>query len=484
MFKLAIVLAYVAVIVILGYLSMRRTKTFGDFFLANRAVGPWLTAFTYGTAYFSAVLFIGFAGKVGWAFGAASLWIALGNTLIGTYLVWKLLGKKTMQVTQEMNVSTMPEFLEKRYDSQFLKAYSAVCIFVFFIPYSASVLMGLSYLFEINFNVPYVYAALGMGVLTAVYLVMGGYRAITVVDVFQGTVMIGGVVIMIAMFTGKAGGLTGILQTLRAIDPKLTSIWGPPGWLAVASLVILTSVAPFAMPQLIQRFYGIRDERSVRTGTIVATAFALIITFGAYYSGALTRVFISAKSYPQLFTNGKPIVDKLMPVMIRDIIPGTLSVVILLLVFAASMSTLAALVLVSSSSIVKDLFQGFIRRRAGEEELVLPMRVSCLVFIILSVVLALKRPLIILTMLSISWGAIASVFLAPFVYGLLWKRATRQAAIGSSVVGLGTVLVLYALSTTTKTVPLISSIGMLLSLALLPLFVVLQERLSRAGRGA
>ncbi len=481
MFRIILLAVYVIVILFIGYRSMKGTKTFGDFFLANRTVGPWLTAFTYGTAYFSAVLIIGFAGKVGWGFGMASLWIALGNTLVGTFLVWRLLGKRIMQASRKLNVQTMPEYLEARFDSRFLKAYSAICIFVFLIPYSASVYMGLSYLFEINFNVPYTYVLLGMAILTALYLIMGGYKAVTVVDIFQGMIMVAGILIMIGMFTGKAGGLSNIFNRLNAINPELTSIWGPPGWLAIMALMFLTSVAPLAMPQLVQKFYGIKDERSVRIGTIVATLFALVITFGAYYSGALTRVFISPDKYPALFERGKATVDKLMPVMIKDFVPEVLAVIILLLVFAASMSTLAALVLVSSSSIVKDLYQGFINKEVHEKDLVLPMRCTCLVAIILSVIVALKKPVIIVTMLSISWGAVASVFLAPFVYGLLWKRTTKLSAITSSFAGLGTTLIWYALSESASMIPVIASAGMILSLLVLPIVVWIQSSLRKTS---
>jgi SSS family solute:Na+ symporter/sodium/proline symporter len=404
----------------------------------------------------------------------------LGNTFVGTFLVWKLLGARIMRATREMNVHTMPEYLEARFDSRFLKAYSAICIFVFLIPYSASVYMGLSYLFEIMLNVPYSYVLLGMASLTALYLIMGGYKAVCVVDILQGMIMIAGILIMIGMFTVKARGPSNILNSLNAINPELTSIWGPPGWLAIMSLMFLTSVAPLAMPQLVQKFYGIKDERSVRTGTIVATLFALVITFGAYYSGALTRIFISADKYPSLFEGGKPAFDRLMPVMIKDFVPEALVVIILLLVFAASMSTLAAIVLVSSSSIVKDLYQGFLNRKADEKSLVLPMRVTCLAAIVLSVIVALKEPVIIVTMLSISWGAVASVFLAPFVYGLLWKRATKLSAIISSFAGLSTTLIWFALSEGTSAVPIIASTGMIVSLLVLPLVVGIQSILRTA----
>ena len=253
--KLIAVIVYVAMIVWIGIVGMRKTKSFQDFFLGGRNVGPWLTAFTYGTAYFSAVLFIGFAGKIGWAFGLSGLWIALGNTFIGTMLVWLLLGRRIKKVTIQMNVHTMPEYLQARYNSPFLKLYSAIAIFVFLIPYTAAVFMGLSYLFEANFGLPYWTVLVFMGLFTSIYLVLGGYKSMTMVDFIFGIIMIFGVGILLVSTIAKGGGLSGILSQLNAIDPKLTKAVGPPGLWPLFSLVFLTSIAPLAMPQLLQKFY-------------------------------------------------------------------------------------------------------------------------------------------------------------------------------------------------------------------------------------
>jgi len=465
--KLIVISAFALMIIIFGVLGMRKTRTFSDFFLGGRNIGPWMTAFTYGTAYFSAVLFIGFAGKVGWGFGYSGLWIALGNALIGVLAVWWFLGPRIKKMSVEYNVHTMAEYFEKRYDSKFLKLFSSVAIFVFLVPYCAAVFMGLSYLFRSNFNVDYTFALVFMGLFTAIYLVMGGYKSMTMVDVFFGMIMTVGVIILLWSTFDQAGGLANITNKLSSINPKLTEAVGPPGWWPLFSLVFLTSVAPFAMPQLIQKFYAIKDKRSIRIGMGASTVFAILVGGIGYFVGATTRFFLSPENAPNAFENGKPIFDALMPELLASVIPHTLSILILLLILAASMSTLAALVLISSSAIAKDFYAGFINREASDKRLTSLMRIVSTVFIIISVIVAYYKPSTIVAILGISWGAIGAVFLGPFIWGLFWKRANKFGAISSSVLGLAVCLILYFQGMPS---PQAGTIGMIVSLAVNPIF--------------
>ena len=463
--KVLVLVAYAAVIIIVGIAGFRKTRSFTDFFLGGGTVGAWMTAFTYGTAYFSAVLFIGFAGKVGWGFGYSGLWIALGNTLIGVLAVWWFLGRRIKAMSVEYGVHTLAEFLQVRYDSNFLKLFAAICIFVFFIPYTAAVFMGLSYLFRSTFGMDYTLALILMGGFTAVYLALGGYKSMTIIDVVFGIIMIVGVGVLFVSILHKGGGLTTITAGIAAIDPKLIGPVGPPGWWPLFSLVFLTSVAPMAMPQLIQKFYAIKDARAVRVGMVGSTVFALIVTGIGYFAGATTRFFLSADNAPMAFQDGQPIYDALMPELLMSIIPEILSVLILLLILSASMSTLAALVLISSSTIAKDLYAGFVNRRASDRRLTRLMRLLSVVFVILSVVMAYYRPATIVGILGISWGAIGAAFLGPFLWGLFTRRMNRMGAIASSVLGLATCLVLYIQGTPS---PEAGTIGMLVSLIVHP----------------
>jgi len=463
--KIAVLVAYALMIIVVGIAGFRKTKSFSDFFLGGGNVGPWMTAFTYGTAYFSAVLFVGFAGKIGWGFGYSGLWIAIGNTLIGVLGVWWILGRRIKKMSIEYGVHTLAEFFDKRYNSPFLKLFSSICIFVFFIPYTAAVFMGLSYLFRSTFGIDYVLALSLMGGFTAIYLVLGGYRSMAIIDVIFGVIMLVGVTILLGSIIETGDGLANITNGIAAINPKLTEIVGPPGWWPLISLVFLTSVAPMAMPQLIQKFYAIKDDRSIRIGMIASTIFALIITGIGYFAGATTRFFLTPESSPMAFENGKPLFDALMPELLTNIVPDALSVIILLLILSASMSTLAALVLISSSTLSKDFYAGFINKGISDKHLTLLMRLSSVVNVLLAVILAYYRPLTIVSILGISWGAIGSAFLGPFIWGLFSKRMTRTGAIASAVLGLGVCLTLYATGTPS---PQAGTLGMIVSLVVNP----------------
>lgn len=464
--KALVIGAYAVLTLSVGYMGLKKTRTFDDFFLGGRSVGPWMSAFTYAAAYFSAVLFIGFAGKVGWGFGLSGLWIALANAVVGVLGVWGLLGDRIRRMSVELRVTTMPEFLEKRYGSPALKLVASVAVFVFLVPYSAAVFIGLSYLFKAYFGFGFATALLVMGLFTAFYLVLGGYKSMTMIDVVFGLVMCVGSAVLLASTVGKAGGLGRLTEGLAAIDPRLTAPVGPGGAWPLFALVFLTSIAPFAMPQLVQKFYAIRDARAVRRGMIASTAFALLIAGTAYFTGAAARLFLTPETAPGAFAGSKPVFDVLMPEFLAKVVPPSLSVLMLLLILSASMSTLAALVLISSSSVVKDLYAGFVNRAVTDRALTRLMRAVSAVFVLLSVVLAYLRPATIVAILSVSWGAIGSFFLGPFVWGLIGKRATKLGAIGSAVLGLGTCLGLAFTGTPPAEA---GTIGMIVSFASTPL---------------
>ncbi len=465
--KITVLAAYVLAIVTIGILRGRKIVSFHDFFLGGGNVGPWMTAFTYGAAYFSAVLFIGFSGKIGWQFGYSGVWIAVGNTLVGVLLVWWLLGWRIKKMAQEYGVATMAEYFEKRYQSKFMKVFSSLAIFIFFIPYSAAVFIGLSYLFQLNFGTEFWHALVFMGLFTAIYMVLGGYRSMTMIDVFFGVLMLVGGSVVLFSVVGKAGGLAVATARLSAIDPQLTAAVGPPGWWPLFCMVFLTSVAPFAMPQLVQKFYAVRDRKAIRAGMWISTAFALILSTVAYFSGSFSRLFLSPANAPGAFANGKPVFDALIPELFAKAVPPSLIIFILLLILSASMSTLAALVLISSSSVAKDLYAGFINPKVSDRTLTRMMRGLSAFFIVLSVIFAYYRPATIVSILGISWGAIGAVFLGPFIWGLFTKWANKFGAIASSIVALTVCLAMYLAG---RPSPEAGTVGMMVSLVATPLF--------------
>jgi len=431
-----------------GVWGMKKTTTLSDFFLGGRSVGPWVTAFAYGTTYFSAVVFIGFGGKIGWGYGLKGMAIAIGNVLFGTLLAWIILARRTRRMTQNLDTMTMPEFLQERYDAKLFKIFAALIIFVFLIPYSASVFQGLSYLFEATFKIPYDYALLGMIGITGIYLILGGYFAVALTDFIQGIIMIFCALTMIAVLTGKAGTLLGnnvnFMGVLSGISehyqqhipadkqPPMSILW---------ALVFMTSFGAWGMPQMVQKFYAIKDESVIKKAAFATTLFAIIISFAAYYTGALAHIFYTPDTVPMI--DGKLNPDRIIPQLLTVNLPSGLMAMILLLVLSASMSTLASLVLVSASSVTIDMYQGHINPNISKKGSLRMMRLLSGIFIVVSYVIAKHQFAVIVELMSVSWGAVAGAFMAPFFYGLYWKRTTKVGAGAGMLVGLATAIFLY-----------------------------------------
>lgn len=468
------IIAYVIIIMLIGLMSASRVNGISDFFLAGRSISPWMSAFSYGTAYFSAVLFIGYAGRTGWGFGISALWVVLGNTYIGSYLAWQVLGKRTREMTTRLKASTMPEFLGIRYKSKNLKIATALIIFIFLIPYSASVYKGLGYLFEQVFGIPNIILLLIIGFFTAFYLVLGGFVASSIADFIQGIIMIIGVVFMLYYVVSHptVGGFSKALTSLGKIDPRLVRPIGPQGLLSTLSLVILTSLGSWGLPQMVHKFYTIRNEQSIKPAKLVSTGFALLITFGAYFTGIVSRLFFP-ESIPVF--NGVPDPDIIIPQVLLQTLPDVVLGIILILILSASMSTLASLVLASSSAIALDLIKGILLPNIDSKKLTILMRILCLLFVVFSFLIAIL-PNPIMTLAALSWGAVSGSLLAPYLYGLFWDRTTGAGIWAGIFTALGTI-VGGAIFTRMDGVlmPIFSAVAIVLPLLVVPLVSLATE---------
>lgn len=464
---------FLVVMTSIGVWGLRRTKTLNDFFLGGRNLGPWVSAVAYGTSYFSAVLFIGFAGKQGWLFGLDALWIALGNALFGGLGAWIVLAKRTRIMTQKLDAMTMPEFLQERYGAVHLKPIAAAIIFFFLLPYSASVFKGLGHLFEASFGISYDTALLIMIGFTGVYLVLGGYFAIAITDFVQGIIMFFGAITMVAVLFSQGGGFSKVLSDVAAAYPSHVAEAQRPSVLTILSLVFMTSFGTWGLPQMVQKFYAIKDERVIRTAAIVTTVFSAVIGFSAYLVGVSSHVFFTPATLPKT-ANGAILFDSIVPTLLTTRLPETLMALILLLVLSASMSTLSSLVLVSSSSVAIDLYPGRSEPGTGSDKSVAMMRLLSAVFIIISYFISRHQIEVIVTLMSLSWGAVAGSFAAPYMYGLFWKRATKPAAYAGLLSGLGTEIALFYLLGPANA-PLAASLAILVPFAVVPLVSLATE---------
>lgn len=429
---------YMAVILAVALITRRKSTSVEGFMFANKGVGGWLSAFAYGATYFSAVVFVGYAGKFGWNFGLSAVWIGIGNMIIGTLAAWLVLANRTKVMTAKLGARTMPEFFEKRYESKYIKLFAALTIFVFLLPYSASVYQGMGYIFEAALGIDSMWCILILAALTAAYLFLGGYFATTITDFIQGLIMIVGIVVTVFMLLDLPQMSWGEGLGALFADPDLTLIPNPVTpeggtfldnqLFNIIILVCLTSFGMWGMPQSIHKFYAIKDKAAIRKGAVISTVFSAIVGCGAYFMGSMITRFVSEVPDGNF--------DRLVPTMLVENLPSALLGLIIVLLFSASMSTLAALSLSSSSTVTVDFYKGYVRKTAPESNLNILIRVLCLVFVAVSAVLAIVEIDAIVSMMSLSWGAIAGCFMGPYVYGLYSKKANKAGAYASIIFSL------------------------------------------------
>ncbi|MBQ1489873.1 MAG: sodium:solute symporter [Eubacterium sp.] len=465
--KVMLLVGFFCVFIGIGIYCRRHATDVNGFVLGGRSVGPWLTAFAYGTSYFSAVIFVGYAGQFGWNFGIASTWIGLGNAFIGSLLAWVILGRRTRIMTQHLGARTMPEYFGKRYGSRKLKVLASFITFAFLIPYTASLYNGLSRLFRMAFDIDYTYCVVFMAVLTAIYVIAGGYMATAINDFIQGIIMLFGICAVIVAVLQQNGGFMPSLSKMSFVESDVmqgayTSFFGPqPLYLLI--VVLLTSLGTWGLPQMVSKFYAINSERNIKTGTIVSTFFAIIVAGGCYFLGGFGRLFTTQADVD---ANG---FDSIVPTMLSGL-PDILIGVVLILVLSASMSTLSSLVLTSGSTLTLDFIDPLRGNKMTEAQKMRTMRVFIAVFIVISAVIAIvqakSRITFIAQLMGVSWGALSGSFLAPFLYGLYWKKTTKAAC-----------AVTYAFGTIMMIIQLCISLGWLAAPASGPLAFIFTNSL-------
>ena len=440
--KILMLIVFFTIMVGVGFYCRKHATNVNGFVLGGRSVGPWLSAFAYGTSYFSAVIFVGYAGQFGWKYGISSTWIGIGNAVLGSLLAWIVLGRRTRLMTQHLKSATMPEFFGTRYNSNPLKIGASLIVFIFLIPYTASLYNGLSRLFEMAFHVDYTVCIIAMAILTGIYVIAGGYMATAINDFIQGIIMLVGIVAVVWAVLAQHGGFASSLAALAAVEdsaasatPGIFASFFGPDPLSLLFVTILTSLGTWGLPQMVQKFYAIKNEKSISKGTIISTVFALVVAGGCYFLGGFGRLFSE-----KIDTTAVGFYDTIIPTMLQNL-PDVLIGIVVVLILSASMSTLSALVLASSSTLTLDFIKDNIVKKMSDKKQLLTMRVLIVFFILISAVIAVVQYksgfAFIAQLMGISWGALAGSFLAPFLYGLYWKKATKASVWASFIFGSG-----------------------------------------------
>lgn len=442
---------YAIAMAVIGIISYGKSKNLDGFLVGGRKIGAWSTAFAYGSAYFSAVVFIGYAGQHGWNIGIGAIWIGIGNTLIGCLLSWLLFANRTRKMTKKLNARTMADYFEKRYNSKGMKILAAAIIFVFLLPYSAAVYKGLGSLFSAVFPSVDIWVwMLIIACLTAIYLVAGGYIATAYTNLIQGVIMIVGVVCLVVavLAHGSVDGISGLIQNLGSFeslpgDPnpttgsQLTNIFGGSAFKFLCFNIMLTSFGTWGLPQMIGKFYAIKDTSAIKRGTVISTIFCLVIGCGAYLVGSASRLILGGK----LPEGG---IDSVIPALLIEVLGGStigiiLLAVIMILLLSASMSTLEAVVLTSASAVAVDLIPAVNKKKIPSKKQMLMTRILCLTFIACSFIFATQNIPIIVNLMSFSWGMVSGCFIGPYIWGLFSKKITKIGAYAGIISGFLTV---------------------------------------------
>ena len=442
---------YVAAMALIGCISYGKSKTLDGFLIGGRKIGAWVTAFAYGTTYFSAVVFVGYAGQHGWNIGVGAIWIGIGNAVLGCLLSWLLFANRTRKMTKKLNARTMPDYFEKRYGSKGMKVLAAIIIFVFLVPYSAAVYKGLGSLFSAVFpGVETWVWMLIIACLTAIYLVAGGYVATAYTDLVQGIIMLVGVVclVVVVLSHDAVGGISGFIQNLSSFeslpgDPnptsgsQLTNIFGGSSFKFLCFNILLTSFGTWGLPQMIGKFYAIKDTAAIKRGTVISTIFCIVIGCGAYLIGSTSRLILGG-------TLPEGGIDAVIPAVLMEVLGGgTLGIILLaiimILLLSASMSTLEAVVLTSASAVAVDLIPAVSKKEIPAKKQMMFTRILCLVFVACSFIFATRNIPIIVSLMSFSWGIVSGCFIGPYIWGLFSKKITKIGAFAGILSGLLTV---------------------------------------------
>lgn len=454
---------YAIFMLAVGILYSRKGTDMASFTVGGRSAGAWISALSYGTAYFSAVMFIGYSGGSGWSYGLWSVLVGIGNALFGSLLAWLVLADRTREYTRKHDIKSMPQLFEKRFGSSKMRLFACVVIFVFLIPYSASVYKGLTSVCSVILGIDEQVCMIIIAIASALLLVLGGYIATLKADFVQGFVMMIGVsaLIVLVVLSPQVGGLgTGLSNMTEYMrSHEMLPLTGKPA-VALISTLLMTSFGTWGLPQMVHKYYGIKDRQEVKRGTIISTVFALLVAGGGYFIGSLSHLFFG-ETMPE---GGK---DFLVPLMLDQAgLPDLLVGVILVLLISASVSTLSSITLTACSTVSMDLVKPTIAKKMNDKDLAALTRILCLVFVVMSYFIA-NYPTPIFEMMSYSWGIISGSFLAPYLLSLYWRGINRAGAWAGMLGGFLTAFLPAAISGfTTPNGPLYACLAMAVSFVL------------------
>ncbi|OIJ14320.1 sodium/panthothenate symporter [Anaerobacillus alkalilacustris] len=415
---------------------LKRTNNFlQEYFLGSRELGGFILAMTMIATYGSASSFIGGPGA---AYTQGLGWVLLAMIQVATgYFVLMILGKKFAIYARKYKAITLIDFLRKRYDnSKWLVLVSAFSIIVFLFSAMAAQWVGGARLISSLTGLTYTSALFIFAIAVLLYVIIGGFRAVAVTDLLQGIVMFVGTLIILIGTIVAGGGIPNIMAALVAENPNLVTPFGHDGGLSpayVSSFWILVGVGVVALPQVTVRAMSYKNSKAMHRALIIGTIVVGFIMLGMHLTGVFARAVLP----------GIEVGDTVMPLIAMEVLPAWVAGIVLAAPMAAIMSTVDSLLLLVSSTVVKDVYMNYIKPQASIKEV---KRVSFGVTAVLGVLvfmMALSPPNLLIWLNLFAFGGLQATFIWPVIMGLYWQRGNKYGAIASMVVGISSYILIH-----------------------------------------
>lgn len=442
--QIAMATFYMLILVVVGLYMSRRIKSTDDYWIGGRQTGPMTTAISYCAAYVSTVTIIG-APPLYYMFGAGYAALELfGSILLSGMVIFLIFALRMRAISERVNAVSLSGFLSVRYKSNIVRLISAVLIAIFMVPYAVSVMKGIADALEQIAGIPYFIGVIVLATVATAYLITSGYWGVATTDLIQGFTIALAVLFLASVTLKETGGLRPIVENMTVNHPEFLKIPGVLSWGQIFSYAWIWGIIAFGQPQLVTKFMGLKDVRTI--GTVVRTSIIwLSITLICGNIIGLGALYLFQG---QEFAN----IDMISPFLAATYGGTFVSGVFLCGVIAAGLSTLVALTLTASSAIAKDIYEDYQSAKnsvvVDSKKAIHVSRISTAVVMLVVIVLSLKPLDFVWFLSTMAAGAMGAAFTAPMVLGLYWKRGNEAGCISAMLGGAVVAVIWYMLGLT------------------------------------
>jgi SSS family solute:Na+ symporter len=430
--------AYLVFLAVAGIRAGKKTHNFEDFMVAGRKIGPLLLGLSFGVTYFSAVMIVG-GGEYSYAWGLGAIWVAVIDCLVGVFAIFIFFGKRTMKLSEVTGSLTVPELLGKRYKSKGVQMFTALVCLFFETVYLVSIYMGLSLLLKyampgMDANVAYTIAVVICGIITMLYLNIGGAHGTITTDIVESIIMLAGVAAIFIAGMTKVGGIDGLvtgLQNIAISQGKPADVYTTfpgAGGFGIIGYILVTAFGVWGMPQMISRYFTVNKKKDIRGGLLISVLWALLVALLAWWNGAIGRVLQVEGAV------GAAPPAEIIPALVNALLHPVLVSVFMAAILAASLTTGEKVIMVASGAFSRDFYQ--LVTGCSDEKAMKLTKVLNMVVITAGIIMALTKPDAVLALCMFAWSAMAATILIPYVVGLFWKGGTAKAVIISGAMAL------------------------------------------------